>query len=175
MIIDEHASRAWSERSHKCSTGNPLMKAFCRFFVFAFTVSLIAGCGGAPADQPDVGSVSGKITVDGKPGAGLQVSFQPESGRPSMGTTDETGAYELQYTGSVKGAKVGKGVVRISTVAASEESYGAEGGQGSEGDSEEHTDVIPPKYNSEAADNPEMQIEVKPGSNTFDFTVTTGS
>ena len=41
--------------------------------------------------------------------------FQPDTGRPSYGETDASGRYKLQYTVRVKGAEVGKHLVRIST------------------------------------------------------------
>lgn len=123
----------------------------------------IMGCGGAPGDQPDIGSVSGKITVDGKSGSNLEVAFQPESGRPSLGRTDDSGYYELRYSSSEMGAKVGKHVVRISTPDTSEDK-GDE-----EGEDEEVVDPIPAKYNAEAVDNPDMNVEVKAGSNEFNF------
>ena len=71
-------------------------------------VGCLAGCGGADdgfAYQP----VSGVVTVDGEPVAGLTVSFAPqtaalESGRPSVATTDEEGRYVAKTLDGVVGA-----------------------------------------------------------------------
>ena len=39
------------------------------------------GCGGGtPDDQPDIGQVTGVVTVDGSPKADIIVAFQPEGG-----------------------------------------------------------------------------------------------
>ena len=80
-------------------------------------VGCLAGCGGADdgfAYQP----VSGVVTVDGEPVAGLTVSFAPqtaalESGRPSVATTDEEGRYVAKTLDGVVGAAVGEHLVSI--------------------------------------------------------------
>lgn len=139
------------------------------FLACLLSVVLVGCGGGGPSDTPDTGEVSGTITVDGKPQAGLQVSFQPESGRPSIGTTDDSGYYELIYTSDLKGAKLGKGYFSVITPQDDGEGYSDEEGEGYA----ESTDPIPAKYNTEAASNPEMQFEVKAESNTFDLKIQT--
>lgn len=125
---------------------------------------VIAGCGGGPDDMPDVGQVTGTVTVDGKPTAGLMVTFQPEAGRPSYATTNESGVYELQYNSDTTGAKVGTNLVTISTDSTDDgEDYEADT------DTSAEQDAIPARYNTMAGENPEMTVDVKPGSNTFDF------
>jgi len=147
-----------------------MQKLTLNFFACLLTVALVGCGGGGPSDTPDTGEVSGTITIDGKPVAGLQVSFQPESGRPSMGTTDESGSYELLYTTDLKGAKVGKGFFSIVTPQDDEEGYSEE----DEGEGyAESDDPIPAKYNAEAATNSDMQFDVKAGSNTFDLDIKT--
>ncbi len=133
---------------------------------FAVFAAAILGCAGS-SDMPDLGQVHGKVTMDGKPAAGVMVSFQPEDGRPSWGTTDENGEYTLKYLDE-SGAKVGKNLVTISTPGAGEapeDCSKSEEGAGA-------ADPIPPRYNTLAVDNPEMTVEVKPGDNTFDFPLT---
>jgi hypothetical protein len=129
------------------------------------------GCGGGSGDTPDIGKVSGTIKVDGQTKENLQVSFQPEEGRPSSGTTDSSGHYTLMYSADEDGAKVGKGVMRISS--AESDGAGCCGDECDDGCGDGSADPIPPKYNSDAANNPEMNVEVKSGSNTFDFDVDT--
>lgn len=129
----------------------------------------LPGCGGGMDDMPDIGQVSGVITLNGKPGTELMVTFQPENGRPSYATTDETGAYELTYNSDVSGAKIGSNLVTISSASGENEDYG-DGGSGEEGSLEE-ADAIPAKYNTLASTNPEMTVEVKAGSNEFNWDV----
>ncbi|MBD3674399.1 MAG: hypothetical protein HUJ26_12825 [Planctomycetaceae bacterium] len=144
-----------------------------KFNVFVCLLTFVMfGCGGGSSDAPDMGEVSGTITVDGKPGAGLMVTFQPESGRPSIGTTDDSGYYELDYTADLKGAKIGKGFITIVTPADEGEGYSEGDEEGGEGYAES-TDPIPAKYNAEAASNPEMQVEIKAEGNTFDYKIST--
>jgi hypothetical protein len=119
----------------------------------------ICGCGGGGSDAPQLGEVSGTITLDGKPAANVNVVFQPENGRPAMATTDTSGAYTLKYLDE-SGTKVGKNLVSINSPEPDGDGCGG---------CEEFLDPIPPKYNSEASDNPEMTVDVKPGSQEFNF------
>ncbi len=65
--------------------------------VIALGGLLLAGCGPS-SDVPKLAPVHGVVTMDGKPLANATVRFIPESGRPSVGVTDEQGRYELNYT-----------------------------------------------------------------------------
>lgn len=73
----------------------------------------VAGC--SSGDQPDLGLVTGRITLNGEPLPNVEVAFQPENGRPSYGETDEDGNYELTYIRDTKGAKVGTHRVLVRT------------------------------------------------------------
>lgn len=132
--------------------------------VSLLTLFVFPGCGG-PGDVPEIGSVHGTVKVNGEAKEGLQVVFQPEEGRPSTGKTDSSGHYTLRYSEDEDGAKVGNGLMSISTPPPeSDDCCG--GGEG-------FVDPIPPKYNASAADNPDMHKEVKSGDNTFDFDIDT--
>jgi len=73
------------------------------------------GCGGR--ELPALAPVEGKVTLDGAPAAGVQVSFYPTGGgRPSTGTTDEEGAYELTYLAGEEGAMVGPNRVEVTMI-----------------------------------------------------------
>lgn len=140
-------------------------RSFCARLLSLSLVLPFLGCGGGPDDMPDIGQVTGVITVDGKPGADLMVTFQPQAGRPSYATTDASGAYELQYNSDTSGAKIGPNQVTISTASDGGDDY-SEGGNATEA-----ADPIPAKYNTMAAENAEMTVEVKSGSNEFNWDV----
>ena len=116
------------------------------------------GCGGGPTDYPDMGTVSGTVTMDGQPLVDARIAFQPEGNRPSYGVTDSSGYYTLTYSATKEGAKVGKHKVSISTFR-------------DEGDPEDPqitAETVPNKYNTKS----ELTAMVEGGSNTFDFALT---
>ncbi|TWT30017.1 transthyretin-like family protein [Blastopirellula retiformator] len=130
----------------------------------------LPGCGG-PSDQPDLGRVHGTITIDGTPLSGVVVVFQPESGRPAHGRTDANGQYELTYIRDTRGTKVGRNRVEIAP--SEEEDEPAQ----DESDTEEvqrsrptksGKPRIPARYNIKS----ELEADVQPGDNTFDFELT---
>jgi hypothetical protein len=115
------------------------------------------GCFGGSSD-PDTGKVTGKVIVDGKPGSGLQVIFNPaQGGRTSSGTTNENGEYTLVYSPETLGALIGQHKV---TVSAAEPPIDAPTDR-----KRLESTGFPKKY----AENPK-QVEVKAGSNTIDLT-----
>jgi len=114
-------------------------------------VIVFAGCskGGA-----QVAPVHGRVTLDGKPLASADVSFQPtDARRVSRGRTDSDGRYELLYKRGQKGAIVGPHTVRIWV----------------------SPEVIknPPIIAARFDTKSELQRDVKPDDNEFDFEVTT--
>lgn len=126
---------------------------------------LAAGCGSS--DGPDLVTVEGTVTMDGKPLPDATVIFQPkEGGRPSFATTNEEGEYELQYSPDSGGVMLGEHVVSISTY---REGY-------NDGNDEYHppvAEMVPAEYNVNAADNPKMNVEIT-GSETLDFHLKSG-
>ena len=109
---------------------------------------LAAGCG--RSDRPDLGTVQGTVTLDGKPLAGALVVFTPSGpGRSASDLTDAAGRYELTYLRDIAGATLGPHVVIITT--ATEERGGRE--------------ILPPRYHEKT----ELSATVAPGSNTIDF------
>ena len=110
------------------------------------------GCG--RGDIPELGTVAGKVTMDGKPLAGVMVQFHSAAGgRPGSGTTASDGTYELLYTAGAKGTKLGPSKIEITTVWPD--------GEPKPGEKE----TIPAKYNSES----ELKEEVKKGRNQLNF------
>ena len=123
--------------------------------ILLLAVSL-SGCG--KSDLPDIGKVSGTVTLDGKPLPDAVLTFQPEGARPAYARTDEEGYYEVEYTKGVMGATLGTHRVAISKL---EGGGGDQGGYGA-GASKE---TLPAKYNLRTT----LTFEVKPGKNQADF------
>jgi hypothetical protein len=73
---------------------------------------LSAGCG---PSGPEIASVAGRVTMDGKPLPNATVVFIPENGRPAGASTDENGNYVLNFSQGRKGAIPGKNTIRITT------------------------------------------------------------
>jgi hypothetical protein len=68
-------------------------------------LGVLAGCG---KSGPETAPVAGKITVEGKPVAGVAVMFLPlAGGRPATGVTDASGAYRLQTFKDFDGVLLG--------------------------------------------------------------------
>ena len=108
----------------------------------------------------DMGSVSGTVTLDGKPLDRALVRFTPVNGdRGSIAQTDKDGNYSLQYSLQKSGARVGEHTVTITTAA---EPVPDE-------DTGEYlparAELLPTKYNVET----ELKATVKAGRNTFDW------
>ena len=127
---------------------------------FAQVLALLAiglssfGCG--RGDTPDLGTVKGIITLNGKPLPNVMVQFHSEAGgRPGSATTGNDGKYELKYTDAANGTVVGPSRVEISTIWPDGEPTPGE------------TDKIPASYNSKST----LKFDVKKGSNTFDVDV----
>jgi hypothetical protein len=89
-----------------------------RLSVCAAAAVLAAGCNSGPYETAPV---SGRVTLNGQPVAGVAVMFQPiaPEGNPnpgpgSYGVTDAEGRYSLKLIGKeTSGAVVGKHKVRI--------------------------------------------------------------
>ena len=101
-------------------------------------------------DHPPMGDVSGTITMDGKPLAGVMVAFFPEKGRPATAVADDQGHYVLRYTSDVSGSKVGPSTVHLTW------ETGVSG------------PPIPERY---GLNKSELTADVKPGDNVFDFSI----
>ncbi len=125
------------------------------------TLLVTTGC--QRGDQPRLGTVSGVITFEGKPLPYALVAFHPEQGRVSLSGTDANGRYNLVYVRDIQGAKVGKHSVRITMI--SREERDDDPHTRSEPDPTWLPRFLPKKYNTETT----LHVEVKPGTNTFDF------
>lgn len=106
--------------------GSLVVGALCLF---------LGGCGGVqPPDYQSLGlvEVSGKVTLDGAPLAGVTVIFESEDRSFSQGMTDAGGLYRLMYNSEQAGVKPGPKTIRIHS---GELGEGApeDGGEGEEG------------------------------------------
>lgn len=111
---------------------------------------MLTGCGGPKPFNPDIGTVTGTVTMDGKPLADANIVFIPiVMGPQSTATTDASGKYKLIYTKGGDGAVVGEHAVSIRTVKV--------------GSGEKET--LPEEYN----DHTTLTAKVKQGENTIDF------
>ncbi len=70
-----------------------------------FGITLCVGCG---PSGPTVVPVTGIVSRGGKPVANLYLTFMPDNGRPSWGTTDAEGKFKLNYDREQDGAVTGK-------------------------------------------------------------------
>lgn len=122
-----------------------------------FAVSFV-GC--AKSDRPELGTVSGTVTLDGKPLPEANIAFTPvDGGRTSMAVTDSEGKYELKYTTDAKGAKIGEHHVRVSTFQ-----------QG--GDEPDSPKGVPEKVPAKYQKSGTIKEEVTAGPNTIDIELT---
>jgi hypothetical protein len=121
---------------------------------------LALGCG----DGRKVGTVSGKVTLDGQPLAGARINFQPEgeglksvnTGVGSYGQTDANGEYSLTLIDdSARGAIVGKHRVMIRKITGPAPAEGKDPDRPS-------PDLVPAEYNLKST----LTFEVQPGHNT---------
>jgi hypothetical protein len=109
-----------------------------------------AGCG---SSGPELAPVSGHVRLDGRPLQDASITFQPDDAkRPSYGSTDAEGRYQLAYRRGEEGALVGNHTVRITV---SREIV-------------RNPPRILPEYNTQST----LKVEVKSGENNeFDFDV----
>ena len=147
----------------------------CNSIAVIGLVLLLAGCSGGASDQPELGQVTGTVTVDGTGTGGLRVVFQPESGRRSIGITDENGNYSLDYTKGTKGAKIGLHQVSIIWTGESdlESADGAESvdavAAGADAPQTTQQITITAKYNTEST----LTFDVTANANVANFDVVT--
>ena len=116
--------------------------------VFILSAAVLAGCGG---DRPELGTVTGRITLNGKPLAGAEIIFQHQTKRFSRGETDTEGRYELLYVRDVPGAALGMHRVVVTAK-----------------DPATRRQLVPPRYNHQTT----LEREVRAGHNAFDFDLT---
>jgi hypothetical protein len=111
----------------------------------------LVGCG----NRIPTASVTGTITINGKPVEGIEVQFVPEAKvRPSIGMTDAQGRYRAEFLTTQSGVVLGPCVVQLSIYRG-----------------ESMKNYLPKKYNEESASNPEFNLNVVEGGITFDYDI----
>jgi hypothetical protein len=115
--------------------------------LFGMLLLQLTGCG----NGLNLASVTGQVTKNGQPQPKMWIEFVPAAGgRPAEARTDGEGRYELSYTGTEKGAKVGKHRVSIM----------------SGGDVDSRDNELSPRMKVHSA-----EVEVEDGSNEFNFDI----
>jgi hypothetical protein len=120
----------------------------------------LSGCWGA-SDLPELGDVTGVVTLDGEPLPHASVEFIPENRNPSIGLTDDQGRYKLTFHANADGALIGRHKVKISTFQAP---Y-----QDNEGT---HHKAVPERVPAQYNRRTELEAEVQPGSQELNFPLT---
>jgi len=110
----------------------------------------LSGCS-TRNDLPELGEVTGRITLDGQPLPHAQIQFLPASGRPSSAESNEDGRYRLQYTADEYGAVIGAHTVQIRTAV--------------DGRDDLSTERLPARYHAKS----KLRADVKPRDNEIDF------
>jgi len=113
----------------------------------------LSSCSSEPVD-PTIAKVSGVVTLGGRPIENATVIFQSDnSNRPSVATTDASGAYTLYYSASIPGAKIGDHKVTIRTSTDKE-------------DGASTPELVPKKYFTKEG---QLTAKVEPGNNILNF------
>ncbi len=133
-----------------------------RYSALALSLALAAFSTGCDFG-PKMAGVTGTVTLDGNPAAGLQIEFHPKEagqGTTAMGFTDTKGAYKLGYPGGKTGAPVGEYRVSITP-----SDLALMGDVTEKPDENKAKTSIPACYNSKTT----LRVEVTPGENTANF------
>lgn len=127
--------------------------------VALLTIFLLAGCE-AEKKGPELGTVRGVVTLDGKPLKKVVVMFTPVgNGGSSTAETDQDGKFSLQYSASEFGAIPGEHIVSVQR----------ENVEGEGGNAAEFSDVEPeedPNYTEdfEPENDEQTQAPTRPES-----------
>ena len=128
-------------------------------FAIVFLLVEVSGCSSPKGELPAGAPVSGTVTMDGKPLAGVTVTFIPVGSTPGdfcLGETDQSGHYELQDRYGEKGAPAGEYKVTCG-IEVSADAAPSDAGAG----------PLPPRYSQE--DITELKATVPAGGGTVDF------
>ena len=149
-------------------------KPACTFLLLTAAFSLLLGCSGNKG--PQTAPVMGKVTLNGQPLEGANVTFIADGApRAAIGTTDAQGVYRLTTFKSNDGAVLGQHKVTVvmpvkNTAEMSAETpdaaYGAAMAQAAKGVQQRGKEV-PAKYANPATSG--FSTEVKSGTNEYNI------
>ena len=129
-------------------------RMFARWLAPSLWFVACIGCSGSS----HIAHVAGTVTLDGKPVPNALVVFSPiPSGRPSEGKTDDAGRYQLVYSSTEKGARIGQHEVHVTTALTEITADG--------GGLRNLKESIPAKYNTKG----HLEREVRAGKNVIDL------
>ncbi len=129
-----------------------LRRSMIVFGMLSLALLSLAGCS---KSKIPTGEVTGKITINGKPVPGLYISFVPkEKIRPAMGKTDADGNYRAQFVAKQSGVPLGPCVAQFSL-------YHGEGTR----------NYLPAKYNEQASQIPELNLNITDEGLVFDYDI----
>jgi len=128
--------------------------------LIAILIAAVGGCGSGTQRA----SLSGQITFNGSPVTEGVISLEPTGGtkNPSAGAEIAAGKYQIA---AKKGPLPGRYRVSITANRETGRDVVVGGLKGSEAEQ-----FIPASYNMTTA----LEVEIKPGRNTADFTLTSG-
>lgn len=89
--------------------------ATLKYSIAVAAIAATVGCGG------DRASVTGRVTLDGKPPVNATLYFQPERGPLAQAAIDGDGAYELGVPGAGRGVAPGQYRVYLAATASEDE------------------------------------------------------
>jgi len=95
---------------------SPFVYNRLQFRALSVGLLLLTACGCGRGNYPEVATVTGIVTLDGKPLEDAEITFAPKDGRASSGRTDARGQYALSYTKNIRGAVLGEHRVMIRKV-----------------------------------------------------------
>jgi hypothetical protein len=134
----------------------------CRMFL---AVSLLLpglaglGCG----SRLPMGQVSGRVTYGGKPVTEATIEFRPERGPGAFAALDSDGRYVLQTKASNDGVVAGRNAVAIVPVV----EFKLQNMRSPQKTTGGTAIVIPEQFRRTETSG--LAVDVKPGSNVFDF------
>ncbi|AWM36468.1 hypothetical protein GobsT_57270 [Gemmata obscuriglobus] len=140
------------------------MATFLRAAATALLFLALVGAGGC-SDGPKIVPVSGTVTRNGQPVPHMTVNFEPATGRPSWGVSDESGRFTLEYDASTKGAVVGTHKVWVAWRPASpKEELDAAKGRG-----KKPADLVAIQQKYGAVDKSPLRVEVTEAVQNLDI------
>jgi hypothetical protein len=132
-----------------------------RFHTGCLLLPLLAALGCSGGNRA---AVTGKVTVDGQPLEQGRIMFVPDQANPgpTAGAPIVNGNYTVP---AANGVFIGKNTVQINAVRKTGQKIQSPFGPGL---IDEVAEAIPTKYNTKS----EISREIKPGTNRFDFDLT---